>query len=127
MKVSLVSVAGAVLFAVVLSASVPTGCRPTTAANSLGRVRALEQSAALQRGRGLFSKRMARLPEVHEPSLPRKIKPLQDSFQKGKCDEPKSECREPPPVYCKQGLCVQREKGTPEGASNTPTDQIIIK
>ena len=56
-----------------------------------------------------------------------KIKPLAEAYKKGQCEEPKVECREPPPVYCKQGLCAAREKGTPEGASNTPTDQIIIK
>ena len=56
-----------------------------------------------------------------------KIKPMKDSFAKGKCAESKSDCREPPEVYCKQGLCVHREKGTPEGAGNTPVDQIIIK
>jgi hypothetical protein len=55
------------------------------------------------------------------------VKPMKESFQKGKCEEPKSDCREPPEVYCKVGLCVHREKGTPEGAGNTPTDQIIIK
>jgi hypothetical protein len=56
-----------------------------------------------------------------------KIKAMHDPFTKGKCQEPKSDCREAPPVYCKQGLCVHREKGTPEGAGNTPPDQIIIK
>ena len=56
-----------------------------------------------------------------------KIKPMQDSYNKGKCEEPKVECREPPPSYCKQGLCVHREKGTPEGAADTPLDQIQIK
>lgn len=56
-----------------------------------------------------------------------KIKPMHDSFTKGKCQEPKSECREPPAVYCKQGLCVHREKGTPEGAGNTPADKIIVQ
>jgi hypothetical protein len=56
-----------------------------------------------------------------------KIKAMHDPFTKGKCEEPKSDCRESPPVYCKQGLCVLKEKGTPEGAGNTPTDQIIIK
>jgi hypothetical protein len=56
-----------------------------------------------------------------------KLKPMKESYQKGKCEEPKLECKEPPPVYCKQGLCVHREKGTPEGAGNTPMDQIIIK
>lgn len=56
-----------------------------------------------------------------------KIKPMMEAYKKGQCEEPKVECREPPPVYCKQGLCAAREKGVPEGASNTPTDQIIIK
>lgn len=56
-----------------------------------------------------------------------KVRPMKESYTKGKCDEPKADCREPPESYCKQGLCVHREKGTPEGAGNTPTDQIIIK
>ncbi len=56
-----------------------------------------------------------------------KIKPMKASFDKGKCTEDKSGCHEPPPVYCKQGLCVHKEKGTPEGAGNTPTDQIKIE
>ena len=56
-----------------------------------------------------------------------KIKPSKDAFTKGKCVEPKADCREAPEVYCKQGLCVHREKGTPEGAGNTPSDQIIIQ
>ncbi len=56
-----------------------------------------------------------------------KIKPMKEKFQKGKCEEQKDTCREAPEVYCKQGLCVQREKGTPEGAGNTPPDQIIVK
>src|SRR5262249_10225827 len=43
-----------------------------------------------------------------------KIRPMKESYTKGKCEEPKAECREPPEVYCKQGLCVHREKGTPE-------------
>jgi hypothetical protein len=56
-----------------------------------------------------------------------KIGPMKAAYQKGKCAEPASECKEPPPVYCKQGLCVHREKGTAEGSGNTPSDQIIIK
>jgi hypothetical protein len=56
-----------------------------------------------------------------------KIRPMKDSFTKGKCQEAKVDFREPPEVYCKQGLCVHREKGTPEGAGNTPSDQIIIQ
>lgn len=56
-----------------------------------------------------------------------KIKPMSDAYKKGQCEEPKTECKPPPEVYCKQGLCVHREKGTPEGAGNTPIDQIQIK
>jgi hypothetical protein len=56
-----------------------------------------------------------------------KIKPWADTYKKGQCDEPKIECKEPPPSYCKQGLCVHREVGTPEGAKDTPIDQIEIK
>jgi hypothetical protein len=56
-----------------------------------------------------------------------KIQAMHDPFTKGKCAEPKSDCREAPPIYCKQGLCVHKEKGTAEGSGNTPTDQIIIK
>jgi hypothetical protein len=57
-----------------------------------------------------------------------KIDPMHQAFVKGKCEEPKADpCREPPPVYCKQGLCVHKEKGTAEGSGNTPSDQIIIQ
>jgi hypothetical protein len=56
-----------------------------------------------------------------------KIKPMSDSYKKGLCDEPKVECKAPPDSYCKQGLCVHREKGTAEGSGNTPADQIQIK
>ncbi|MEJ7729839.1 MAG: hypothetical protein WKG00_11525 [Polyangiaceae bacterium] len=56
-----------------------------------------------------------------------KMKPMADGYKKGQCDEPKLECKEPPPSYCKQGLCVHREKGTAEGSGETPVDQIEIK
>ena len=56
-----------------------------------------------------------------------KIKPLSESYKTGKCEEPKVDCKAPPDSYCKQGLCVHREIGTPEGAGNTPTDQIQIQ
>lgn len=56
-----------------------------------------------------------------------KIKPSWDAYKKGQCDEPKQECKEAPPAYCKQGLCVHREKGTAEGSGDTPVDQIEIK
>ena len=56
-----------------------------------------------------------------------KIKPMHADYQKGKCEEPKPECKEPPVSYCKQGLCVHREKGTPENMGATPAGEIIIK
>jgi hypothetical protein len=56
-----------------------------------------------------------------------KIQPMRDKFTKGKCEEPKIDCKDSPPVYCKQGLCVHREKGMPEGAGEPPADQIQIK
>ena len=43
-----------------------------------------------------------------------KIKPMAESYKKGECEEPKVECKEPAPAYCKQGLCAHREPGTPE-------------
>lgn len=55
------------------------------------------------------------------------IKPMKEQFQKGKCEEPKSDCKPPPEVYCKQGLCTHREKGMKDGSDNTPTDQIQIQ
>jgi hypothetical protein len=38
------------------------------------------------------------------------ITPIKEKFDKGSCKEPEGSCREPPEVYCKQGLCVFREK-----------------
>jgi hypothetical protein len=49
-----------------------------------------------------------------------------DKYKKGECEEPKMTCKEPPDAYCKQGLCVHREKGVPEGAGD-PAGDIIIK
>ncbi len=54
------------------------------------------------------------------------IKPMQENFKKGQCEEPKMDCKAPPESYCKQGLCVHREKGTTEGAG-APAGDIIIK
>jgi hypothetical protein len=55
-----------------------------------------------------------------------KIKPMRGEFEKGKCVEAKSDCKPPPVVYCKQGLCVHREIGTPENMG-APAGEIIIK
>ncbi len=54
------------------------------------------------------------------------IKPMAENYKKGQCEEPKIECRTAPESYCKQGLCVHREKGTTEGAG-APAGDIIIK
>ena len=56
-----------------------------------------------------------------------KIKPMRDQFKKGKCEEPNIPCKSPPEVYCKQGLCVAREKGSTEGLQAPPPDQIQVK
>ncbi len=43
------------------------------------------------------------------------IAPLKAKYTEGKCEQyekkPAPECRKPPPVYCKQGLCVHKEQG----------------
>ena len=50
-----------------------------------------------------------------------------EKYKKGECDEPALKCpTEIPEAYCKQGLCVHREKGVPEGAG-APAGDIIIK
>ncbi len=56
-----------------------------------------------------------------------KIHGWKEAFAKGQCVEKKDECKPPPESYCKQGLCVHREKGTPEGAGAAPIDQIEVK
>jgi len=47
-----------------------------------------------------------------------RIAAVKAKFDKGKCTEPEKKCRETPEVYCKQGLCVFRER---PGAAN-PVD-----
>ena len=39
-----------------------------------------------------------------------RIAAIKKRFDDGSCKEPAKECRETPEVYCKQGLCVFREK-----------------
>jgi hypothetical protein len=51
---------------------------------------------------------------------------ISEKYKKGECDEPKMTCKTPPDAYCKQGLCVHREKGVPEGAG-APAGDIIIQ
>ncbi len=45
-----------------------------------------------------------------------RIDALKASFDDGSCQDEASTCREPPDVYCKQGLCVFRE--VPGGTQN---------
>ncbi len=54
------------------------------------------------------------------------VKQRRDAFTKGKCQEPKNECKDTVEVYCKTGLCVRREPGVKEGSGNTPLDKIEI-
>lgn len=44
------------------------------------------------------------------------IKKRADAYYAGKCEEAKLDCKDDTPIYCKQGLCVRKEKG----ASETP-------
>lgn len=39
------------------------------------------------------------------------IKKKRDAYFTGKCEEQKPACTDTTPIYCKQGLCVRKEKG----------------
>ena len=54
------------------------------------------------------------------------IKPKQDAYLTGKCEEALPACTDTTPVYCKQGLCVRKEKGTPE-SQGAPAGDIIVQ
>lgn len=54
------------------------------------------------------------------------IKPKEEAYFKGQCEEKKPDCTDTTPVYCKQGLCVRKEKGTPESAGETPPGDIVV-
>ncbi len=54
------------------------------------------------------------------------IKAKEDAYFAGKCEEAKPECKDTTPIYCKQGLCVRKEKGTPESAGATPPGDIVV-
>jgi hypothetical protein len=55
------------------------------------------------------------------------IKKKQDAYFTGKCEEAKPDCsKDTTPIYCKQGLCVRKEKGTPESAGETPPGDIQV-
>lgn len=56
------------------------------------------------------------------------IKPMSDEFKNGKCEEPKVDCpKETPESYCKQGLCVHREKGRNENDPPPGGDTIKVE
>lgn len=54
------------------------------------------------------------------------IKKKQEAFFTGKCEEAKPDCKDTTAIYCKQGLCTRKEKGTPESAGDTPPGDIIV-
>ncbi len=39
-----------------------------------------------------------------------KIHPMMETYTKGKCEEPKSNCKPAPPIFCQEGLCAFRYK-----------------
>lgn len=55
------------------------------------------------------------------------IKKRSEPYFNGKCEESKPACTDTTPVYCKQGLCVRKEKGAPENPGGTAPGDIIIK
>jgi len=54
------------------------------------------------------------------------IKAKEDAYFTGKCEEAKPTCSDTTPIYCKQGLCVRKEKGAPGSAGDTPPGDIIV-
>jgi hypothetical protein len=55
------------------------------------------------------------------------VKKRSDAYFAGKCEEAKPACTDQTPVYCKQGLCTRKEKGSPENPGGTAPGDIIIK
>jgi hypothetical protein len=56
-------------------------------------------------------------PECRKPVNQKNFDLLAEMKKKtedGKCEVKKAECKDSPPVYCKQGLCVNREPGRVE-------------
>jgi len=53
------------------------------------------------------------------------LKPMAEKYKKGKCEEPKTECKAAPEVYCKQGLCVHREKSASSGEAPPPAADTV--
>lgn len=61
--------------------------------------------------------REASYPECRKPVNMKNFDALGEMKKKtdeGKCEAKAAECKDSPPVYCKQGLCVNREPGREE-------------
>jgi hypothetical protein len=115
-----------------LAAPLAGGCSSSLSEKECGdlRVEAFEMLGKAQKCNNDAECRQSDWPSCPKPVSMEtygKIGEMKGKFTKGKCQEPKADCKEPPEVFCKQGLCVHREKGTPEGASNTPVDQIKME
>lgn len=54
------------------------------------------------------------------------IKAKEDAYFTGKCEEAKPTCSDTTPIYCKQGLCVRKEKGAPGSAGDAPPGDIVV-
>lgn len=55
------------------------------------------------------------------------IKKRSEVYFTGKCEETKPACTDTTPVYCKQGLCVRKEKGSAEMPGGTAPGDVIVK
>jgi hypothetical protein len=53
------------------------------------------------------------------------VKPMAENFKKGQCEETKLECKPSPDAYCKQGLCVHREKA--QEAPAAPAEAPVVQ
>ena len=53
------------------------------------------------------------------------VKKNADAYFNGKCEETKPECKDTTPIYCKQGLCVRKEKGAAEPGGAAPSDIVV--
>jgi hypothetical protein len=48
------------------------------------------------------------------------IKKRSDAYYAGQCEEKKLDCKDDTPIYCKQGLCTRKEKGSDSAAGTAP-------
>lgn len=55
------------------------------------------------------------------------IKKRADAYYAGQCEEKKLDCKDDTPIYCKQGLCTRKEKGSAENPGGTAPGDIIVK